>query len=457
MEYLYFSNKNCKEDLDLNDKIYNLLTQGENKLTDYNNAINFVINMDQNKLVANYTEMYQINAKNLFCVLRYMTQDSLLGGLLVKKKSTDFIFGYDDQTLSILREGDFIDGSDPSVQTHVSINDVYYNRTLIDKVTQEIFTGNRHPDKVKTARSINGGVYLNNVIPYYNGTNITYGNLNPYPENFRLKGSDGLQFGKSLSSKSKPNVFDSKKIQDVQYKYVGKASYGKINSLKYKLDEGAMKVDYKDNMVKKFYYDGVFNISNTFKLPLASSSGYFSNLDEDTYGKVKIDGKSPSEMSGGINNFYAIEPISGFAVDSQRNEILAIDVHEKYLSFPDLDDTSGFIPLMNVESKETIDEEIFIKKYGFVNSYSLMSFLFRVIFYPLAGVFLLLSAAFFFLLRRQNSINSSYSNLSESFKNESERLIDNALEHGKVNEKYEESKGAQDSTRMEGIDDESSP
>jgi len=458
MEYSYFAKNKCDQKEPLSEEVYKFLTSGDHSLGDYKNAINFVVDVDQGVNLVNYTNIYKTDPEKLLCVLRYMTQDSLLGGVVMRKDSTDFINGYDDDTLSILREGEFSKGSDPSVQTHVSINDVYYNKSLIEDVTLELFTGNRHPDKVKTARSINGGVYINNVIPYFNGTNITYGNLNPYQENFRLEGTDGLQFGKNLGKDSKPKYFDSKKIQDIQYKYAGKESFGDINTLKYDLDHDAIQKNYGQNAAKLFNYDGIFNISQTFKLPLGSSAGYFKGVKQSDYGSATIDGKSPSTMQGEVQNFFSIEPVSGFTIDSKRNEMIMLDVHEKYLAFPDLDKVFGFIPLMNVETEVKIKEQIFLDKYGFVNAYTNGVFYFRVIGYPLAGLLLIAAGIFFFLYTRYSEKGVNYSVLSDnSFKNEEERLIDHTEKNPEVKYRYEETKEVQDSTRLDLLDEDSSP
>ncbi|CAI2369688.1 unnamed protein product [Moneuplotes crassus] len=459
MEYPYLAKNKCEQEEGISEETYKLLTSGDHSLTLYKNAINFVIDVDQGVNLSNYTEMYKTDAAKLFCTMRYMVQDSLLGGILIRKDSLDFINGYEDDILSILREGDFSKGSDPSVQTHVSINDVYYNRTLIEDVTLELFTGNRHPEKVKSARSINGGVYINNVIPYFNGTNITYGNLNPYQTNIRLEGTDGLQFGKNLGKGSKPKYFDVKKIQDVQYKYVDTKSFDDINTLKYDLDQDSLQVSHEDNEDRLFNYNGIYNISHTFKLPLGSSAGYFKGVEGSTYGSVKIDGKEPSSMHGNVENFFSIEPVSGFTIDSKRNEMLAIDVHEKYLTFPDLDKVTGFIPLMNSQAEVKINEQVFLNKYGFVNSYVNGAFYFRVIGFPLAGLLLLAAGAFFFLYTRYREKNESYSVMSDSsFKNEQERLVEHTDKNPEIKERYEETKDIQDSTRLDMLDeDEGSP
>jgi hypothetical protein len=465
LEYSYFSANKCASNITMDKHAYAAITEGEDSLSIYSNSINFVIDVDHMDKLQNYTDMYKIDSSNLFCVLRYMTQDSLLGGVLVKRQPEDFIFGYDDDTLEILREGNFTEGSDPSVQTHVAINDVYYNKTLINDTNLEIYTGNRHPEKVKTTRSINGGVYINNVVPFYNGTQIIYGNINPFQQNFRVEGTDGLQFGKSLSKGDKPKWFDIKKIQDVQFKHAGKKSYGEVKTWKYNLDEGALKKDYKDNEVKKFHFDGVYNISSNFKLPLGSSAGYFYGVNEDDYGKVTIDGKQPKELNADIQNYVAIEPVSGFTLESKRNEMISVDVHERYLSLPDLDKFVGFVPLMNVESVSIMDQKLFTSKYGFINKYNDIKFYFRVVFYPVSALFLLASVVFFFLMRHYIKTTAKYQpdyqGIKDGFENEEKRLIKQADSHGNVVEKYQvDDTAKQGSTyvdRSHGSEGDSSP
>ena len=456
MEFPYFSKSKCGQEIFLTEEIYQILTTSSNRLTNYKNAIEFVINLDHGEKIDYYSKIFKIDSTKLFCVLRYMTQDSLLGGIVRLDPNIDFINGYDDDTLLILREGEFTKGSDPSVQAHISINNIYYNKTLIKDVTKEVFTGNRHSEKVKTTRSVNGGVYINNVIPFYNGTNITYGNLNPYKKNFRIEGTDGLQFGKNLGSKSKPKFFDKNK--DTQYKYAGKGSYGKIKTYKYELDKDALKVDYKDNADKDFNYDGVCNISHNFMLPLGSSVDFPVHLLSSLEKKEKVDGLASTVMDEKVENYFQIEPISGFAIDSKRNETLAIDVHEKYLSFPDLDKVNGFIPVMNVASQQKIDEKIFLKRFGFINTYVNLMFLFRVIFYPLAALFFIAAGVFFFLYKRSSAKNIEHSVLDDSFQNENERLIDNLEKNEAVKEKYDKEK-FQESTKFEcqELEEDSSP
>lgn len=440
MEYNYFSSKKCSSEVTITEDAYKAITQGDDSLNIYSNSINFVIDVDHKENLDVYTDMYKIDSLNLFCVLRYMTQDSVLGGVLIKKQPEEFIFGYDEDILSILREGDFTKGSDPSVQAHIAINEVYYNKTLINDTNLEIYTGNRHPEKVKTTRSINSGVYINNVVPFYNGTEIIYGNINPFQENFRVEGTDGLQFGKSLSKSNKPKWFDIKKIQDVQFKYSGKKSYGEVNTLKYSLDQGSLKKGYKNNELKKFHYDGVYNVSSNFKLPLASTAGYFSGVKDADYGKVTIDGKSPKELASNIQNYVSIEPVSGFTLESKRNEMISIDVHERYLSLPDLDAFVGFVPLMNVESEARMNQKEFISKYGFVNKYNNIKYYFRVIFYPLSALSLIASVIFFLMMRRYNvstvKYEADYQEIGNGFQNEEQRLIKINNSHGDVKEKY---------------------
>ena len=462
LEYDYFSEKKCKDVNGLTEEAYKTITQGKDALSDYQNAINFVINLSNGKNIDHYTELYGTNAKSLYCTIRHMTQDALLGGLLVKKDPEQIIFGYDDPILSILKEGNFTKGSDPSVQTHVSINNVYYNSTLINDTSIEVYTGNRHPEKVKTARSINGGVFLNNIVPFYDGKNVTYGNINPFDTNIKVVGSDGLQFGKNLGKGGKIQVFDTKKIQDVTFKYGGKKSYDKIQSNVYKLDQGSMTA--KDNEDKKMLYDGFFNVSSSFKMPLAVSAAYFTDAKAEDYGKITFDGKEPSSMSSSVENWIAVEPVSGFMIESKRNELMSIDVHEIYLAFPDLDGYQGFLPVMSVESTTKIDEDVFLSKYSFVNTYRSLSFYSRVIFFPLAAICLIMSIVLFILLRREegkeiHTYKANYNRIDGDFENEEQRLIKNGDENDDIKGKYKSKDDLKlnDTTKVEANDDESSP
>lgn len=438
LEYDYFSENHCNDKNGLTEDGYLAITRGPYQLSDFQNAINFVIDVDTGVDIDHYTEIYKTTAKSLFCSLRYMVQDSLLGGLLVKKQPEQIIFGYDEPTIAILREGNFTKGSDPSVQAHVSINNVYYNKTLINTTNIEVFTGNRHPDRVKTARSINGGVFLNNIVPFYNGTNVTYGNINPYNENINVVGTDGLQFGKNLDKK-RITLFDTRKIQEINYKFTESQNYGGIKTYAYEIDK--LKLRKENNEAKKMNYDGFFNISSNFKLPLAASQGYFGDCSPSDYGKVTFDGKEPSEFSPNVVNRIAVEPISGFMIATERNELLSIDVHEKYLSLPGLDGVHGFIPVMGVQQNANIDEKVFLSKYEFVNHYTSLKFWFRVLGYPIAGISLLTSLVFFLLLRKFDSkkevdYEPTYDKLDGGFENEEERLIRNNDSHGNVKSKY---------------------
>lgn len=379
LEYDYYSEKRCKDQNGLTDDAYNAITQGTNALSDYQNAINFVIDLDQGHNVDHYSEIYSVTSTTLFCVLRYMTQDALLGGILVKKDPYKIIFGYDEPIIEILREGNFIKGSDPSAQAHVSINHVYYNKTLINDTNIEIYTGNRHPEKVKGARSINNEVFINNVVPFFTGSSITYGNINPFKDNFKVTGTDGLQFGKNLSKNDRIQLFDTRKIQEVNYKYHDNKAYDAINTYVYDLDFDSMKKDFQDNSKRNVNYDGFFNTSSNFKLPLGTSPGYFSLCNEADYGKVLIDGEAPTVKQSSVENWMAVEPISGFTIESQRNELVSLNVHEKFLSFPDLDKVNGFIPLMNVKTNLNIDKDTYLERYAFVNSHLSTKFWFRVI------------------------------------------------------------------------------
>jgi hypothetical protein len=456
MEFNYLASTKCKHEEPITESIYEALTKGEDSLSIYKNAINFVIDVDQGKKIANHTDTYGINATDLFCIFRYMVQDSMLGGILVKKAPEDFIFGYDEPTLGFLAEGNFTKGADPSVQKHVSINDVYYNRTLINDTNIEIYTGNRHPEKVKTTRSINGGVYINNVVPFYNGTSVIYGNINPFADNVRVKGTDGMQFGKSLSSKSHPKLFDTRKIQDVEFSGGSKKSYGDITTLKYNL-KSVHKEKPKDGNLgeeRNINYDGVFNVSSNFKMPIGVSQGFFAGVQESDYGAtVKIDGQSPSSKASSVDNYVSVEPVSGFTIETGRNEMAFIDVHEKYYALPDLDGVSGFIPVMNTQTNINIDEGVFLNKYAFVNTYTNMKFYFRVIFFPLAGVCLISAIISFILMRRvqggETKYEPDYRQINDQFKNESQRLIENADSHGDVKAKYQSQDPLQDSTKME--------
>jgi hypothetical protein len=462
LEYDYFSENRCNDKNGLTEDGYLAITQGPYKLSDFQNAINFVIDIDTGNNIDHYTDLYKTTAKSLFCSLRYMTQDSLLGGLLVKKQPEQIIFGYDEPIIGILREGNFTKGSDPSVQTHVSINYVYYNNTLINTTNIEVFTGNRHPDRVKTTRSINGGFFLNNIVPFYNGTNVTYGNINPYSENINVVGTDGLQFGKNLDKK-KITLFDTRKIQEINYKFTGSQNSGGIKTYAYEMD--ASKLKKENNKAKRMNFDGFFNISSNFKLPLAASPGYFDECESADYGKVTFDGKNPSEFTSNVVNRIAVEPISGFMISTERNELLSIDVHEKYLSLPGLDQVHGFIPIMGVQQNAQIDEKVFLNKYKFVNHYTSLKFWFRVFGYPIAGISLLASLLFFLLLRKFDNkkeleYEPTYDKLNGGFENEEKRLIKNNDSHGNVKSKYNQTDYpvGNDTTEIEELnEDDDSP
>ena len=401
LEFDYYSEKKCHDEKGLTEEAFQAITSGPYSLSSYTNAINFVIDLDHGDNIAEYTEKYKTNSTSLFWALRYMTQDALLGGLFVKNTPEERIFGYVEPKITMLREGNFTLGSDPSAQDYISINDIYYNSTLINTTNVEIYTGNRHPQKVKTARSINYGVYLNNIVYFYNGTGIETGHLNPFHDNFDVSGTDGLQFGKEISSNDDLYIFDQRKIQNMKYKFVKKSTYEQknIKTYIYDLDYSSLTKDYKDNKLKNYYYDGFVNVSSNFKMPLASSPGYFHLCKEEDYGKVTIDDKKPTELSGDVNNWMSVEPVTGFTIESHKNEMLSINVHEKYLAFPDLDNIKGFIPIMNVEGEIYMNQDVFMNKYGFVNSYTYLIFYFRVIGYPIAAASMICVAITFLMLR----------------------------------------------------------
>lgn len=149
---------------------------------------------------------------------------------------------------------------------------------------------------------------------------------------------------------------------------------------------------------------------------------------------------------------------------SDVNVSIAIDVHERYLSFPDLDGVSGFIPVMNIDTETKIDESIFMSRYGFVNSYTNASFLFRVIGFPVAALLLIFAGGFYFLYTRYaEAKKTNYSIISDdSFQNEEERLIEKVEENPDVKYNKEETKeetkdGIHDSTRLELLEEDSSP
>ena len=401
LEFDYYSEKKWHDEKGLTEEAYQAITSGPYSLSSYTNAVNFVIDLDHGQNIDDYTEKYKITSTSLFCALRHMTQDALLGGLFVKHYPEQRIFGYIEPKITMLREGNFTLGSDPSAQDFISINDIYYNSSLINTTNVEIYTGNRHPSQVKTARSINSGVYLNNIVYFYNGTGIENGNLNPFQDNFEVDGTDGMQFGKEISSDDSLYIFDQRKLQSLKYKFASKKTYDSksLKTYKYELDYSSLEKDYKKNKLKNFNYDGFLNISSNFKLPLASSPGYFYLWKPEDYGSVTIDDKKPSELSTNVENWLTVEPVTGFTIESHKNELLSINVHEKYLSFPDLDNIKGFIPVMSVQSEISMDQDVFMNKYGFVNSYMNIIFYFRVIGYPIAGLSMISVAITFLMLR----------------------------------------------------------
>jgi len=275
LEFDYYSENRCFDKVGLTDEAYQAMTQGKYALTSYSNAINFVIDLDKGHDVDEYTEKYKTQARTLFCVLRYMTQDAFLGGILVPLNDLKVIFGSNEPMLSFLKEGNFTKGSDPSIQTHVSINYIFYNRTLVNNTGVEVYTGTRYSEKVKSVRSINGGVFINNVVPYFDGYNVTYGNINPLQANFKVKGTDGLQFSQKIKKGSHVTIFDTKKIFDVNFKYSGKKDYDKIAAYSFDLDFDMMRSKFGNNTKKNILYDGFFNTSSSLKLPLGVSAAYF--------------------------------------------------------------------------------------------------------------------------------------------------------------------------------------
>lgn len=433
LEYDYYSEQICKDINGLTEESYQLLMNGPNKITDYQNSINFVIDVDMGHNLDKYTEMYKLSsATTLFCSLRHLTEKAFLGGIIVPVENIDrFIFGFEEPLLSFLQEGDFTKGSDPSTQTFVSINDIYYNTTLVNDTNVEVYTGNRHKDKVKKTRSVNGGVYLNNVVAFFDGYNVTHGNINPMQDNFKVEGTDGYQFKPDISQNSHVTVFDTKKIYDVKYKYTGKKEYSQIKTYKFEFDPKTTQKSIAQNSKLNINYNGFFNVSSNFKLPIGVSSSFFVNCDESDYGSVMVDGADVKSKQNGIKNMMTIQPESGFMIETFRDEMVSLNLHEKILAFPSLDGISGFIPLMRVSTSTQVDQETFNDKFGFVNNYNDIKYYFRVIFFPLAGVSLLLALLFIWLYKKApkpqgNQYAPHYAqmrDMDEPFMNQHDKLV----------------------------------
>jgi hypothetical protein len=143
MEYSSF----CDEDKQMTPASWSLISNPVTGLANFDEMFMFARKMvaGAQEDIDAYTTRFGIDATDLFKSLRWIVQESLLGGLYMTRPFEDLIEGYSEPNLSFLQEGEFTEGADPSVQTFVSINKIFRNTTLVTENTNyEIFTGHKH-------------------------------------------------------------------------------------------------------------------------------------------------------------------------------------------------------------------------------------------------------------------------------------------------------------------------
>jgi hypothetical protein len=243
-------------------------------------------------------------------------------------------------------------------------------------------------------RGVNGDVFLNKVSPYFTGENITYGNSNPFKTRTRVSGSEGLQFEPQMSEDQSITKFDERVSRPVHYKFKSESNHGKIDVNHYEVDPINTNINADEAKIFNTENNGFFNVGHHYNLPLLVSKSGFEGCEMEGQNPI-IDG---SEQLPTGDNFLKMEPVTGFTVDTAESLYLSTFLKAGHLSFPGIQ-TTGFFPILQIDSRVTIPEDVFSEKFTFVAPSSSKKNMVRYFMYPIAGIFLLLSVALYFWYR----------------------------------------------------------
>lgn len=178
------------KDVPITDEEFAKIMDPETGLVNLDVMMKFSIDMQKKQ---SSKQGMTLDDQTIFSGLRYLVQNGLLGGVIQKRSINDLINGYEDPLFEILRDEPIHMGGDPVASNRIEFTHHTQNKTKDHTdAYMEIITGHRKLDKLKSIRTLNDMVYINQIEPFYNGTGVQDIYYSPFEKQELLKGTDGL-------------------------------------------------------------------------------------------------------------------------------------------------------------------------------------------------------------------------------------------------------------------------
>ena len=219
--------------------------------------------------------------------LRYLTLNLGLGGLFTKQTPRNYIEGFNDPALEVLKATPVYMGGDQTVDPFLSI-DTPPTHPKDNQIS--FFTG---VDSYELTRTM--GLWLGESsvrVPgsdYSTLTTTTSVLNNPWSQDIPIAGTDGMQFSPDLSEDTTIAAFVNDLSRVCTFTYLDEdSSYKGLDTMMFQLSSDLMlnMTANPSNAVFDVYVDGTTNLTSTLKAPAFASKGHFYQISGDVASSV---------------------------------------------------------------------------------------------------------------------------------------------------------------------------
>mmetsp|Transcript_33877 Transcript_33877/g.24932 ORF Transcript_33877/g.24932 Transcript_33877/m.24932 type:complete len:322 (-) Transcript_33877:362-1327(-) len=260
----------------------------------------FVVNVSSGaqEWVDAYESKFLVDdAELLLLALRYMVQDFLMGGAVVTAPIEQWITGMDFDFVDIIKDGEFLEGTDKDL-----LNTVYpvFNtpmNALIYDTKIRMDAGFTYKDKIAHTRLINMLPTINKNQYIYNGTDPSLLQLNPWATKVELnKATNGMQFPPDTEDGTGVSFYDNRILRRVDMEQVGEQASNVDDKYQYRVYGLAQSSSEEYGEAAQ----GTWDISPGFDIPVAQAVKGGIQLDPAMTGKLLVDGEEfPSGTDAG--------------------------------------------------------------------------------------------------------------------------------------------------------------
>lgn len=294
--------------------------------------------------------------------LRYLTLNLGLGGLFTKQTPRNYIEGFNDPALEVLKATPVYMGGDQTVDPFLSI-DTPPTHPKDNQIS--FFTG---VDSYELTRTM--GLWLGESsvrVPgsdYSTLTTTTSVLNNPWSQDIPIAGTDGMQFSPDLSEDTTIAAFVNDLSRVCTFTYLDEdSSYKGLDTMMFQLSSDLMlnMTANPSNAVFDVYVDGTTNLTSTLKAPAFASKGHFYQISGDVASSVpsivNLQNEPILPNSDNDETYLGIEQLSGVTVITKQRIQLNFDIFDDELF--QLANNNGygkFIPLSFVQRESTFTQ-----------------------------------------------------------------------------------------------------